>query len=88
MFVIGTDHGGSDHTEWEDNLALAARVQSAISADHPTLMRSINLRSASFNEQYTKGSLLIEVGATASTLDEAKLGAEILAEYLAQEIIG
>ncbi|MBQ4097412.1 MAG: stage II sporulation protein P [Clostridia bacterium] len=88
MFVIGTDHGGSDHTEWEDNLALAARVQSAISADHPTLMRSINLRSASFNEQYTKGSLLIEVGATASTLDEAKLGAEILAEYLAREIIG
>ncbi len=88
MFVIGTDHGGSDHTGWEDNLALAARVQSAVSADHPSLMRSINLRSASFNEQYTKGSLLIEVGASASTLDEAKLGAEILAEYLAREIIG
>jgi hypothetical protein len=51
-------------------------------------MRSINLRSASFNEQYTKGSLLIEVGASASTLDEAKLGAKILAEYLAREIIG
>ena len=88
MFVVGTDHGGSDHTGWRDNLALAARVQDAASGDYPTLMRSINLRSASFNEQYTKGSLLIEVGAAASTLDEAKLGAEILAEYLAREIIG
>lgn len=88
MFVVGTDHGGSDHTGWRDNLALAARVQEAASGDYPTLMRSINLRSASFNEQYTKGSLLIEVGAAASTLDEAKLGAKILAEYLAREIIG
>jgi len=88
MFVVGTDHGGADHTQWRDNLSLAARVQSAVSDKYPTLMRSINLRSASFNEQYTKGSLLIEVGATASTLDEAKLGAEILAEYLTHEIIG
>ena len=88
MFVVGTDHGGSDHTEWRDNLALASRVQNAVSNDYPGLMRSINLRSASFNEQYTKGSLLIEVGASASTLDEAKLGAKILAEYLAREIIG
>ncbi len=88
MFVIGTDHGGSDHVGWENNLSLAARLQSSVSSDYPSLMRSINLRSASFNEQYTKGSLLIEVGATASTLDEAKLGAIILAEYLAREIIG
>lgn len=88
MFVIGTDHGGSDHSGWENNLSLAARLQSSVSRDYPSLMRSINLRSASFNEQYTKGSLLIEVGATASTLDEAKLSAEILAEYLAREIKG
>ncbi len=88
MFVIGTDHGGSGHTSWANNLSLAARLHASIEADNPTMMRSINLRSASFNEQYTKGSLLIEVGACASDYEEAVLTAEILAEHLAREILG
>ncbi len=88
MFVIGTDHGGSGHTSWSDNLSLAARLYASIEAENPTMMRNINLRSASFNEQYTKGSLLIEVGACASDYDEAALTAEILADHLAREILG
>ena len=88
MFVIGTDHGGSGHTGWTDNLSLAARLHTAIDSAHDGIMRSINIRSASFNEQYTKGSLLVEVGATASTIEEAKLGGEIFANFLADEIIG
>ena len=88
MFVIGTDHGGSGHSGWQDNLALAARLQVAVNEKYPALMRDINLRSASFNEQYTKGSLLIEIGTCANTLDEAKESARVFAEYLAAEIIG
>lgn len=88
MFVVGTDHGGSGHSGWRDNLSLAARLQCGITGDYPSLMRDINLRSASFNEQYTKGSLLIEIGSCASDFDEASLSAEIFARQLAREIIG
>lgn len=88
MFVVGTDYGGSGHTGWKDNLTLALRLQCGISADYPTIMRNINLRSASFNEQYTKGSMLVEIGSCASTLDEALLSADIFAEALAREILG
>lgn len=88
MFVVGTDHGGSGHTGWTDNFNLACRLQSRIFADHSGLMRAINLRSASFNQQYTKGSLLIEMGAVGSSLEEACNTAEILGEFLADEIIG
>lgn len=88
MFVVGTDHGGSGHEDWENNLAVAARIQADIMHSYPTLMRSINLRSASFNEQYSSGSMLIEVGSCASTLDEAKVSVEILAEHLVKEILG
>lgn len=88
MFVVGTDYGGSGHTGWRDNLTLALRLQCGISADYPTIMRNINLRSASFNEQYTKGSMLVEIGSCASTLDEALLSADIFAEALAREIQG
>ncbi|MBE6541811.1 MAG: hypothetical protein E7672_05120 [Ruminococcaceae bacterium] len=88
MFVIGTDHGGSGHTTWRNNLSLASRIQANITLSYPNLMRDINLRSASFNEQYRDGSLLLEVGSCASTLDEAKLGAEIFADHLIEEILG
>ncbi len=88
MFVIGTDHGGSGHTGWRDNLALAARLQKSLHGDCPTLMRDINLRSASFNEQYTSGSLLVEIGSCASTLEEVRNAAERFADHLTKEIIG
>ena len=52
------------------------------------LMRSVDLRSPSFNEQYTKGSLLLEVGAAGNSLNEAKRAAAIFAEALAEEITG
>lgn len=88
MFVVGTDHGGSGHSGWEDNLSLAARLQYSVWRTSPDMMRSIDLRSASFNEQYTKGSLLLEVGSCANTLEEAKISAVIFADALIREIIG
>ncbi|MBQ2278009.1 MAG: stage II sporulation protein P, partial [Clostridia bacterium] len=68
--------------------ALAVRLQKSLSGDCPALMRDINLRSASFNAQYTSGSLLVEIGSCASTLDEAKNAAELFADHLAREILG
>jgi len=88
MFVVGTDHGGSGHTGWRDNLALAARLQKSLHGECPTLMRDINLRSASFNEQYTSGSLLVEIGSCASTLEEVRTAAERFADHLSREILG
>ncbi len=88
MFVIGTDHGGSGHIGWRDNLALAARLQKGLSVQNTHLMRNINLRSASFNEQYTSGSLLLEIGSCASTLEEVQNAAELFADRFIEEILG
>lgn len=88
MFVVGTDEAGAEHPDWRDNLALALRLQTSLSSRYPTLMRDVNLRSASFNEQYTKGSLLIEAGAAGCTLDEAEAAVDLLADALIGEIRG
>lgn len=88
MIVVGTDHGGSGHVGWTDNFQLACRLQSRIAAVYDSLMRPINLRSASFNEQYAKGSLLFEMGAVGSSLKEACNSARILGKFLAEEIVG
>ncbi len=88
MLVVGTDHGGSGHDTWETNLALAARLQSDLHQTNPTLMRDINLRSASFNAQYAPGALLVEAGAACSTLEEAIRSIRVFGEALAAEILG
>ncbi len=86
MIVVGTDHAGSGHSEWEDNMSLALKLQRAALAINGGIMRPLNLRSASFNEQYTKGSLLIEVGAAGNSLSEAIRAVKIFAEA-ASEVI-
>ena len=55
---------------------------------HPGLMRPVNIRSASFNQQYTAGSLILEVGSCAGSLDSALKSAKLFAQSLAREIIG
>ncbi|MBR3639806.1 MAG: stage II sporulation protein P [Clostridia bacterium] len=88
MVVVGTDGAGADHPGWEDNLSLALKLQENVFAVCPGLMRSVDLRRESFNQQLAPGSLLIEAGAAANCLDEAKRAAGIFADVLADAILG
>ena len=86
-FVIGTDGGGLEHPQWQENLKLAATVQQRLLADFPTLMRPITVRNSRYNQHTTTGSLLIEMGAAGNSLDEALLSARILGETLGEVIL-
>ncbi|MBR5633289.1 MAG: stage II sporulation protein P [Clostridia bacterium] len=86
MLVVGTDHAGSGHSKWEENLSLALKIQRSALAINGGIMRPLNLRSASFNEQYTSGSLLVEVGAAGNSLSEAVRAVKIFATA-ASEVI-
>ncbi len=87
MFVIGTDELGANHPNWEKNLSLAVRLQSALNSETANLVRPISLRGAAYNEQYTDGSILVEVGACGNTLAEAENAAVLLADTLAGIIL-
>lgn len=82
MLVIGTDAFGADHPGWQDNLNIACKLQSRLNAEYP-LARPINLRGASFNEQFRPGSMLLEVGSCGNTLEEAKLAVRLFAAAFA-----
>lgn len=88
MLVVGTDEAGADHPGWEDNLSLALKAQRDVAAVCPGLMRSVDLRRESFNQQLAPGALLIEAGAAANSLPEAKRAAAIFAFALADIIKG
>ncbi len=78
MLLVGTDEKGADHPNWLDNFSIAAKLQSKLTSTYDKFARPINIRGASFNEQFTPGSLLIEIGSAGNTLSEAKNAAEHL----------
>lgn len=78
MLLVGTNEKGADHPDWETNMTVAAHLQTRLSATYTRFARPINIRGASFNEQLTPGSLLIEIGSAANSLKEAKTAAKYL----------
>ena len=80
MLVAGTNDGGLEHPNWLDNLDLAAHIQLQMAALEPTLPRPINLRAQRFNQHLTPCSLLVEVGTSGNTLQEAIRGARYFAQ--------
>ena len=82
MFVIGTNDGGGKHPNWKNNLKFAVKVQEKANEMYPGLFRSINLRSATFNQKVSNAASIIEVGATGNTLEEATASMKYLAKVL------
>lgn len=80
MLVVGTDAGGSRHDNWQENLALALKLQAVLEWENPGLCRDLNFRSQRFNQDLTPGSLIVEVGAAGNTRAEAALAAQALAQ--------
>ncbi len=83
MFVVGTDAGGLKHTNWRDNLIFAAKIQKHTEEKYPGIMRPLNLREHRFYQHTTPCSIIIEVGTNANKLSEAKEGASLIGECIA-----
>ena len=80
MLVVGTDAGGLDHPNWQENLSLALKLQAQLEKLYPGLCRPLNLCAERFNGDESPGALLIEVGAAGNTHPEALLAADALAD--------
>lgn len=71
MIVMSTGESGLPHPKWQENLKFAVKLQCQIVNKYPGLMRPINLRKERFNMHVTTGSMLVEVGTSANSMDEA-----------------
>lgn len=81
-FIMGVNHEG-----WEENLKLACAVQRTLAAEMPTLMRPISLLNANYNQNLSRGSMLVEVGAAGNSPEEAVYAARLFARGLAKTIL-
>ena len=87
MMIVGTDDLGQEHPHWQENLALAIRIQQELDQQWPTVARPVTLRSSRFNQQLTQGSLLVEVGSHGNTLQEAIRGARLFARAAGEVLL-
>ena len=85
--LVGTDDAGASFPDWGEHLALAMQIQQQMNSLWPGLARPITLRTARFNQQLTKGSLLVEVGGHGNSLEEALAGARLFARSAAKVLL-
>ena len=72
--------------DWEYNLRLAVRIQQGLAAVSPTFARPIQFTPARYDMHLTHGSLLVEFGTDANTLDEAVAAGGVFAKSLAKTL--
>lgn len=83
MLVVGSQTGTvSGFPDWKQNLRLALRFQQTMEASYPGLARAMLFCSRKYNMNLTKGSMLLEVGTDANTLEEAVYSAELAGKAL------
>ena len=83
MLLVGTDESGLSHPNWRANLALALYLQEQVSLAHPTLLRPVSLVPQRYNQHLTGGSLILEVGSSGNTLQEALSAIRLFGEAAA-----
>lgn len=87
MLVVGTNASGLDHPNWKQNLNFAANLQADLAGQYDDFMRPINLRRQRFNEHLRTGGMLLEVGSSGNTLQEALAAVRLFGEALAARIL-
>ena len=80
MMVMGSDKGNLSFPQWEQNLALAVKLQACLEQKYEGLCKPIQLVTSRYNQDLSTGALLIEVGTAGNTHREALTAAEYLAE--------
>ena len=87
MLLVGTDESGLEHPNWRSNLALALCLQRAATERYPSLMRPVDLVPQRYNQHLTGGSLIMEVGSSGNTLQEALAAVRLFAAATAPALL-
>lgn len=79
MMVVGTDAGGWEHPNWQENMSLAIKLTALLERTWPGLTRPISFRSQRFNQDLCPGGLIVEIGAAGNSHEEALTAATAFA---------
>lgn len=84
--VVGSDWGGGECPNWQDNLSIALKLRESLNGKYVNLCRPTDLRPTSYNQELSKFAMLLEIGSAGNSIEEAERSAKIIAEHLAKII--
>lgn len=78
--------GCTNVPQYRYNLRFASKLQSKLENDYPGLTRPILFTERNYNQELTKASILIEMGSSSNSLDEAIYSGRLVGMSLAEMI--
>ena len=89
MIMSGCDPDNErGFANWQNNLGFALKLQNTAEKLYPGMTRPLNFDYFAYNEYICDGSLLIEVGTDANSVDEAEYTGTLLADVIAKVLAG
>lgn len=86
MFVVGTNAAGLKHDNWIENLKFAISMQQRANELFPGLFRDLHLSTSRYNQHTSDKTVILEVGATGNTIDEACLSMKYFAALIKLQV--
>ncbi len=85
MILAGAQTGSVENfPNWQENLRFCLQLQRQLETDYGNLARPLLFKACKYNFDVLPGSILVEVGTDANTLEEAEYAAELLGNALVQ----
>lgn len=84
MIICGCDDGTMNMPDCMKNLRFACMLQRQMESDHPGLTRPVLFDYRKYNQDLTTGSILIEMGGHANSIDQAEYSGELVGKSLAK----
>lgn len=81
MFIVGSDTR-LPHPNWQENRQYANRLAHAAEILYPGLVKGVRVQDGRYNQHVSPHCLLLEVGGTENSLEEAKRSASLLADAI------
>lgn len=90
LVVIGTGEGimggFSEKPNWKENAKLAIKLTNKLNELYPGIAKDVYYKTGRYNQHVSTNAILIEVGSTLTTLEEAERSIKYLAEAISQII--
>lgn len=83
MLIIGSNVN-LPHPNWEQNRAFAEQLYQELESTKPGLMRDSKIYNGRYNQHVGNKAILVEIGSTSNTVEEAKASAALLGEAIAR----
>jgi stage II sporulation protein P len=84
IFIVSNESSGLAHPNWRANYAFALKVSAALDKVAPGLSRGVAIhKGGRFNQQMHDHAIIVEIGGTTNTLEEATRSARYVARAIA-----